>query len=158
MHDLVTLLATACFTFAAGIFTVLSMVEKPVWSLMRDPNSPRADDRIVRDIHAQLRRVIHLLPPIMMTTMAGGAVLLGLQAWRAGFDLVSLLILLHFGLCMAYLLSILRARIRAVDLTPSDGAIGPVRMGLGQLAALHHIGLFTAASVTVLQIVFALTR
>ena len=54
MTDLVTLLATACFTFAAGIFTVLSLVEKPVWSLMRDPMSPLAEDRIVRDIHAQL--------------------------------------------------------------------------------------------------------
>jgi hypothetical protein len=69
MPDLVTLLATACFTFAAGIFTVLSLVEKPVWSLMRDPKSQRADDRMVRDIHAQLRRVIHLLPPTMMVTM-----------------------------------------------------------------------------------------
>jgi hypothetical protein len=57
------------FTFAAGIFTVLSLVEKPVWSLMRDPMSQRADDRMVRDIHAQLRRVIHLLPPTMMVTM-----------------------------------------------------------------------------------------
>lgn len=75
-----------------------------------------------------------------------------------GFDMVSLVILLHFGLCMAYLLSILGARIRAVDLTPSDSAIGPVRTGLGQLAALHHVGLFTAASVAVLQVVFALTR
>jgi hypothetical protein len=46
MPDLVTLLATACFTFAAGIFTVLSLVEKPVWSLMRDPKSQRADDPV----------------------------------------------------------------------------------------------------------------
>jgi hypothetical protein len=158
MSALVTLLATACFTFAAGIFTVLSLVEKPVWSLMRDPMSPRADDRIVRDIHAQLRRVIHLLPPTMMTTMAGGAVLLLLQAWLAGFDWFSLVILLHFVLCLAYLLSILGRRIRAVDLTPSDSAIGPVRTGLGQLAALHHVGLFTAVSLTVLQVVFVLTR
>jgi hypothetical protein len=29
---------------------------------------------------------------------------------------------------------------------------------LGQLAALHHVGLFTAATLTALQIVFALTR
>jgi hypothetical protein len=94
----------------------------------------------------------------MMVTMGSGAALLGFQAWHAGFDLVSLLILLHFGLCMAYLLSILGTRIRAVDLTPSDSAIGPVRTGLGQLAALHHVGLFTATSVAILQVVFALTR
>lgn len=158
MPDLVNLLATACFTFAAGIFTVLSLVEKPVWSLMRDPMSRRADDRMVRDIHAQLRRVIHLLPPTMMVTMGSGAVLLVLQAWLAGFGWFSLVILLHFGLCMSYMLSILGTRIHAVDLTPSDSAIGPVRTGLGQLAALHHVGLFTAASVAVLQVVFALTR
>lgn len=158
MPDLVTLLATACFTFAAGIFTVLSLVEKPVWSLMRNPMSTRADDGMVRDIHAQLRRVIHLLPPTMMVTMGSGAVLLAAQGWLAGFDRLSSLILLHFGLCMAYLLSILGKRIRAVDLVPSESAIGPVRTGLGQLAALHHVGLFTAASLALLQIVFALTR
>ncbi len=155
LTDLVTLLATACFTFGAGIFTVLSFVEKPIWRLMRDPMSTRVDDWIVRDIHAQLRRVIHLLPPTMMTTMAAGAVLLMLQAWLAGFSLGSVIILAHFTICLGYLLSILGQRIRAVDLTPSDSEIGTVRTGLGELAALHHVGLFTAASLALMQIIFA---
>jgi hypothetical protein len=158
MLDFVTVLATACFTFAAGIFTVLSLVEKPVWSLMRDPMSQRADDGIVRNIHAQLRRVIHLLPPTMMVTMASGAALIVVHAGLSGFDWIAVVILVHFTLCLTYLLSILNRRIHAVDLTPSDSAIGPVRTGLGRLAALHHVGLFTACSLALLQIAFAFTR
>lgn len=145
-----------CFAFAAGIFTVLSLIERPVWPLMHDPHSPGVADETVRPVHAQLKRLITLLPPTMKTTMAGGAGLLTLQAWLRGFDGAGLFVLAVFAIGISYLLVHLQARIRAVAGTPSDGDIAAVRQGTGQLAALHHAGLATAIAVLIAEILILL--
>ena len=152
MATLVTPLAAICFAFAAGVFTVLSFIEKPVWSLMRDPSSDRASDHDTRLIHAELRRVIRLLPPTMKTTMSLASLLIVAQSWLRGFDWVSLTVLGVFVALMAYLLFHLESRIRAVADTPSEGEIGAVRTGVGELAALHHAGLATAVIMLSLQL------
>ncbi|MEO1207545.1 MAG: hypothetical protein AAFV45_14555 [Pseudomonadota bacterium] len=152
MDIVVTAVAAICFAFAAGIFTVLSYIEKPVWSLMRDPTSTAASDDTARLIHGELNRVIRLLPPTMKTTMATATVLLLTQAWLRDFDWLSLGAMAVFAAFMTYLLFHLEARIKAVAEVPSDGSITAVRDGLGKLAALHHVGLAMAVTMLALQL------
>lgn len=153
MENLYSSFILVCFSFATGIFTVLSFVEKPVWSLMLDPHSKTASDEIVRTIHAQLKRVIHLLPPTMMVTMLGGGLSIFLQAYIRQFDLSSIAIFGVYVACLSYLLTFLKSRIDGVDKFSSEGEINTVRIGLGKLAAIHHVGLFTALSLVILQFI-----
>ncbi|MGM0559523.1 MAG: hypothetical protein ACQETX_00455 [Pseudomonadota bacterium] len=153
MATIITALATACFAFACGIFLTLSYIEKAVWCLMRDPLSACVDDGEARLVHAQLKRVIRLLPPTMKTTMASGTLLLMLQAWQLDFAWPALIVLVFLLLGLGYLLSQLSGRIAAVERSDSEGDIEVVRRTLGQLAALHHFGLFLAVGVVVLQVV-----
>lgn len=152
MTLLVSALVTVCFSFACGIFLTLSYIEKPVWAVMRDPMTTRVPDDTARTIHAQLNRLIRLLPPTMMATMGTGTVLLVVQAWQRGFAWEPLTVLIVLVVCLGYMLSQLFGRIDAVKDYPSDGEIRTVREGLGKLAAIHHVGLFTAALTIVLQI------
>ncbi len=150
---LMSLLIQTCFTFAVGIFTTLSLLERPIWRLMRRPMDKDVPNGIVRTIHADLQRLIPLLPPTMVTTMTVGAVLLVMQAWQRDFDLPSTVIVAVFTLAQGYLFVELKGRIRGVREVPNDGPIEPVRTGLGRLVALHHGGLATTAAVAVLQLV-----
>ncbi|NCS93910.1 MAG: hypothetical protein GW761_08910 [Leptospira sp.] len=69
---------------------------------MLDPHSKTASDEIVRTIHAQLKRVIHLLPPTMMVTMLGGGLSIFLQAYIRQFDLSSIAIFSPMTLCWTH--------------------------------------------------------
>ena len=136
-----TLLAFAC-----GIFVVLSLVEKPVWRMMRNPATPRVTDDTARLIHGALKRVIHLLPPTMITTMSSLLILLVAQSWLSGFSWETLTVLTVFVGSMIGVVAVLKKRIDDVDRAPSDGDIDVVRAGLGALVRLHHRGLLAAAA------------
>ena len=151
MNELIAALIVLCYSFATGIFYVLSCLEKPVWSLMRNPDSEKAADRDARFVHEALQRLIPLLPPTMVTTVLTGLVLLVLQSSQRDFDQPSLVILGFFLIMASYLFPRLRGRIRGVSEVPHDGDIAEVRSGTGRLAALHHTGLFTMVSLLVLQ-------
>lgn len=148
---LVAALALGCFLFSAGVFSTLSFLEKPVWSLMRDARSPRSSDADSRLIHAELNRVIGLLPPTMIIAQASAFVLIGLHTWLRGFDTFSLVILAAYLVMQGWLVSQLRPRIEAVKGVPSEtGEIGAVREGLGRLAVIHHGGLIMALTMALL--------
>ncbi len=149
---LIPLLIQTCFSLAVGIFTALSLLEKPVWRLMRQPMDKRVPDAIARTIHSDLQRLIPLLPPTMVTAMTLGAILIAVQAWQRQFDSASTVILIVFAIAQGYLFVILKSRIAGVQKVPSDGPIASVRTGLGRLAALHHGGLATTASVVLMQL------
>ena len=87
MSALVPSLVMGCLGVATGIFFVLSMVEKPVWKVMWQPRATDVSDDLVRAIHAQLKRVIHLLPPTMLTTIAIVTVFMVIQLFQSGFTL-----------------------------------------------------------------------
>lgn len=157
MSALVTLLATLCFAYAAGIFTVLSMIEKPIWPLLQDPADEHVRTATVRRIHAQLRELLPLLPPTMKTVMGAGAVLLATQAWLQAFDGITIATLAVFVLGMLYILRRLQPRIRAVAALDSAGDATQLRIATGELAALHRAGLAVAASVLALQIALVAT-
>lgn len=152
MTLLISALILVCFAFACGIFLTLSYIEKPVWAVMRDPTTTRVPDDTARTIHAQLNRLIRLLPPTMMATMGTGTVLLLVQAWLRDFAWEPLTVLIVLAVCLGYMLSQLFGRIDAVKNYPSDGDIKVVREGLAKLAAIHHVGLFTAALTVALQV------
>jgi len=78
--------------FGTGIFTVLSLIEKPAWWLMHDPRSERVSDDDVRAIHAILKRVIHMLPPTMITTMTTVSVLVVFQLFQAEFSRATIIL------------------------------------------------------------------
>lgn len=149
---LLPLLIQTCFTFAIGIFTALSLLERPVWRLMGRPMDESVPDTIARTIHADLQRLIPLLPPTMVTAMTLGAVLLVIQAWQRSFDGPSVIVLALFATAQGYLFVDLKPRIRGVRDMPTDGPIASVRTGLGRLVALHHGGLATTASVALMQL------
>ena len=82
MTELLSAITCGLLGFATGIFTVLSLIEKPTWALMRFRSAPSVSDDEARAVHAILKRVIHLLPPTMITTMAGVSVLIAGQLFR----------------------------------------------------------------------------
>jgi hypothetical protein len=156
MIDLISALTTVCFALASGIFLTLSYIEKPIWPLMSQPENSEVSDQNARVIHAELKRVIKLLPPTMMTVMGTGTLLTVIQAWKRNFDLASVTTLVFLIIGLGYILTQLFDRIHAVENTPSDGEIVTVRTGLGRLAAIHHVGLFTASSLCLMQLVLVI--
>lgn len=142
------------FSFATGFFAVLSYIEKPIWPLMFDAKSDAVIDSDARLIHAELKCIIELAPPTMMTVVGSGTICILLQAWLQSFSRNSLIVLMFFVLCQGYILSQLFSRIEAVKETSSDGNIDAVRAGLGKLAAVHHLGLTTVAGLTLLELIF----
>ena len=151
---LVAALALGCFLYSAGVFSTLSFIEKPVWSLIRDADSPRASDSDSRLIHAELNRVIDLLPPTMMIAQASAFVLIVLHAWLRGFDVLSLLILAVYAAMQGWLVSRLGRTIRAAKDVPSEtGGIGAVRSTLRGLLVIHHGGLAMALTMSVLLVI-----
>lgn len=156
MTNLVPALVVSFFAFATGFFVLLSYIEKPVWPLMFKTASPKVGDEDARLVHAELKRVIKIAPPTMMTVMGSGTIFTLIQTWQRDFDWASLTVLAFLILCMSYIISNLGSRIKAVDEVPSDGDIGNVRRGLGRLAALHHMGLATAGGLTLLQLLLGI--
>ncbi|MBE9064608.1 hypothetical protein [cf. Phormidesmis sp. LEGE 11477] len=149
---LVPTLIILFFSFATGFFAVLSYIEKPVWPLMFDAASNTVIDSDARLIHAELKRIIELAPPTMMTVVGSGTICILLQAWLQDFSRNSLVVLTFFVIFQGYILTQLFSRIEAVKQTSSDGSISVVRTGLGELAAIHHIGLATVAGLTLLEL------
>lgn len=144
-------IAIGLLGFATGIFTVLSLVEKPIWRLMRLPYSTTVSDETARTIHQALKRVIHLLPPTMITTMLSVSFILAYNLFINRFETPYLIVSAVFFTQFVLVASLLKKRINDVDNTPSDGEIRAVRKGLGALARLHHQGLVMVFS-TILAI------
>jgi len=155
MTELVSDLLCGLLGFATGIFTVLSLVEKPVWALMRDRGAPGVGDGEARAVHAILKRVIHLLPPAMITTMAAVSALVVVQLFRLDLAPGAIAVAAVFFVQLALVLVPLFPAIRGVDGVPSDGDIGSVRGGLGTLARVHHQGLAMAGTTLAAQWVLA---
>jgi len=150
MSDLMTNIACGLLGFGTGIFTVLSLIEKPVWRLMRDSRSERVSDADARAVHAILKRVIHMLPPTMMVTMGGVSVLIAVQLYFGPPRATAIVAAVFFSQLLLTLRVLFKA-IRGVDSVPSDGDIRQVRDGLGALERVHHQGLLMTASTLVAQ-------
>lgn len=155
MTTLITIISTGLLLYACGIFTVLSLVEKPVWPLMTRADNKAVSDDTARLIHAALKRVIHLLPPTMITTMSSILALLVVNIWLTDFSIRTIIVLGVFVALMTPVVLMLKKRIDAVDSVRSDGDIASVRTGLGKLAALHHMGLFAVTCTALAQVTMA---
>ncbi|EKE68324.1 hypothetical protein [Celeribacter baekdonensis] len=146
MPDVLMSLLTGLLGLGTGIFVVLSLIEKPVWRLMWAPHSNRVDDVEARKVHAILKRVIHLLPPTMMTTMGTASLLVIVLLIQAGFTLAVISVATLFFAQLGLIVARLFKDIRGVDDVTSDGDAIAVRDGLGALTLLHHRGLLMTLS------------
>lgn len=151
MNDLIPALMTGLLGLGSGIFVTLSLIERPVWRLMRQPRFAGVPDDTARVIHGALKRVIHLLPPTMMATMAGVTALVIWQVVLTGYAPGALVVAAVFFGQLVLVVSRLGSRIRAVNSVPSEGDIGAVRDGLGALALLHHQGFAMTATTLLAQ-------
>ncbi|MFN3227705.1 MAG: hypothetical protein ACE360_15820 [Hyphomicrobiales bacterium] len=156
MNDIAFSALAGLLGLGSGIFVVLSLMEKPVWRLMWASRSTQVADDDARAVHAMLKRVIHLLPPTMMTTMATASILMIVLLVQSGWSLAALAVAALFFGQLVLIVARLFRDIRGVDEVPSNGDLARVRDGLGALALLHHRGLLMTAStllaVLVLQI------
>lgn len=150
MATLVFPLMAGLLGLGTGIFATLSLIEKPVWALMRAPRTPRVSDAEARAIHAILKRVIHLLPPTMMVAMAGTSILMGVHLVQTGFAPGALGLAAVFFGQLALIVARLSRDIAGVAGAESNGNIGTVRDGLAALALLHHRGLLMTATTLIL--------
>ncbi len=146
MIELVPLLLAGLLGLGTGVFVVLSLIEKPVWRLMWAPHSTQVSDEDARKVHAILKRVIHLLPPTMMTTMGMASVLMIFLSIQAGLSAAAIAVASLFFAQLALIVARLFKDIRGVDEVPSNGEVAAVREGLGALALLHHRGLLMTSS------------
>ncbi|GFE63878.1 hypothetical protein [Litoreibacter roseus] len=153
MPDVLISLLTGLLGLGTGIFVVLSLIEKPVWRLMWAPDSTQVGDDEARKVHAILKRVIHLLPPTMMTTMGTATLLVIVLLVKAGFSATAIAVATLFFVQLGLIVARLFKDIRNVDTVPSDGDLVAVRNGLGALTLLHHRGLFMTLSTLVAVLV-----
>jgi len=138
-----------------GIFVALALIEKPIRGLMWNRRGWAVSDSEVRTVHAILKRVIHLLPPTMITTMATASLLIVVQMIRADFATGPVIVACVFFPQLLLIVRRLGRDIRGVDSVPSDGPINGVRDGLGALALLHHRGLLMTVSALIAQLAIA---
>ncbi|WP_411890284.1 hypothetical protein [Yoonia sp. SDW83-1] len=146
MADVLISLLTGLLGLGTGIFVVLSLIEKPVWRLMWAPSSAHVGDDEARKVHAILKRVIHLLPPTMMTTMGTATLLVIVLLVQTGFSTAGIALATLFFVQLGLIVARLFKDIRGVDTVPSDGDVFAVRDGLGALTLLHHRGLLMTLS------------
>lgn len=157
MTALVPVLVASLFSFATGFFVVLSYVEKPVWPLLFGTDGEDVPTEDARLVHAELKRIIDLAPPTMITVVASGTLLVFVQAWQYDLRWTAVAVAAWLVFSMGYVVSQLRARIDAVKSVSSDGDASAVQRGVGRLAALHHLGLASTGGVVVLQLLFVVT-
>jgi hypothetical protein len=155
LTDLATTVMTGLLGLGTGIFATLSLIEKPIWPMLRAPRSLQVDDDEVRKVHAILKRLIHLLPPTMMTTMGGVSLMMIILFMEQGASIRNMLVSLVFFSQLILIVARLFEDIRGVDMVNSDGDIGSVRNGLAALALLHHRGLLMTGSTLILIWLFA---
>lgn len=153
MSDLIPSLLAGLLGLGTGIFVVLSLIEQPVWRLMWAPHSARVSDDEARTVHAILKRVIHLLPPAMMSTMGTASILMIVLLWQTGLPAAAIAVASLFFVQLALIVARLFRDIRGVDEVPTDGDAGAVRDGLGALALLHHRGLLMTLSTLIAVLV-----
>lgn len=155
MTDLATTVMTGLLGLGTGIFATLSLIEKPIWPMLRAPLSPRVGDDEVRKVHAILKRLIHLLPPTMMTTMGGVSLMMIILFIQQGASIRNMIVSLVFFSQLILIVARLFEDIRGVDMVDSHGDISTVRDGLAALALLHHRGLLMTGSTLILVWLFA---
>ncbi len=158
MTGIVPALLAGLLGLGTGIFVVLSLIEKSVWRLMWAPRSTRVSDDDARNVHAILKRVIHLLPPTMLTTMGTASILMIVLLWQTGLSGAAIAVASLFFVQLILIVARLARDIRGVDAVPSDGEMAAVRDGLGALTLLHHRGLLmTLSTLVALLTVLALS-
>ena len=136
--------------YATGIFYVLSMIEKPIWKYMYTSNIFPNED-LMRQIHAQLKRVITLLPPTMVTAMLSSLGLIIYQ-YVSLKTRPSLILLVVFGVQLVRLVVLLKGRIAGVQDITSDEDYPILNKGVIELTELHHEGMLMTATSFLLQI------
>lgn len=136
--------------YATGIFYVLSMMEKPIWRYMYT-SKKFPDESLMRQIHGQLKRLITLLPPTMITSMGLSSVLIIYQ-YTVLKTTPSLVLMIVFFTCLIRLVILLKGRIDGVKAINSDATYGTLNHGVIKLAQLHHEGLAMTLVSFVLQL------
>lgn len=152
--ELIVVLMVALLGFGAGIFTVLSLIEKPAWWLMWSETAP-VEDRDIRSIHMTLKSLIHVLPPTMMVLMAGVS---GLMIWwwlSGGEALIVTATAFVFFAQLLLILTRLFRDINGVKNVTSDSDITLVREGLASLMQVHHRGLLMTTSTLIVLLLIA---
>ena len=136
--ELVSNLIRGLLGLGTGIFLLLSLMEKSVWRLMRNTRAKQVSDIDVREIHAILKRVVHLLPPTMITTMSAVTLRVIVQANAMRNSRSSLIVAGIFLVQRSLIALRLRKDICGVEEVPSDGDIVLVRDGLTASTLFHH--------------------
>ena len=150
MKELVPFLIILFLAYATGIFYVLSMIEKPIWRYMYK-SSLFPNEKLMRQIHGQLKRLITLLPPTMITSMFSSLLLIVYQAITLK-STPAMVLAVFFMLGLGYLITFLRSRIAGVKQIDSEAEYATLNTGVIRLAQLHHEGLFIAVTSFLLQL------
>jgi len=140
-----------CLSLGTGIFVVLSLIEQPVWKLMRRATAPEVHDMDARDVHASLQRVIHLLPPVMVLLMLAVCLLFFVQSFATDHTPAALLVPGIFLVQFVPIVIRLDRDIHGVATVSPLGEIGAVRDGLARLVRLHHRGLLMTTTTVFAQ-------
>lgn len=109
------------------------------------------NEDLMRQIHAQLKRVITLLPPTMVTAMFSSLGLIIYQSVSLKTT-PSLILLFVFGVQLFRLVILLKGRIAGVQDIISGEEFPILNRGVIKLAQLHHEGMLMTATSFLLQI------
>lgn len=151
MKALVPYLIIVLLSYATGIFYVLSMIEKPIWGHLNTSDRLFKDEPLMRKIHSELKRLITLLPPTMVVSMLGSALLITYQ-YAIVKNTQALLLLIVFVSALVYLVAHLKSRIDGVAKINSEAEYKKLNRGVIRLAQLHHIGLLSVVFCLLIQL------
>jgi len=150
MKELTPYLIILFLGYGTGIFYVLSMMEKPIWKFMYTSKT-FPDETLMRQIHGQLKRLITLLPPTMITSMGFSAALIIYQYINLKTT-ATLVTLFVFFVLLIRLVILLNGRIEGVKGINSDADYSKLNLGVIKLAQLHHEGLLMTFVSLILQL------
>ncbi len=150
MKELIPFFIILFLGYATGIFYVLSMIEKPIWKYMYT-SEIFSNETLMRQIHGQLKRLITLLPPTMVTSMLFSTILIIYQYLTLN-SISSFVLLIVFLIQIVRLVILLKGRIKDVQSIESNAEYKTLNKGVIKLAQLHHEGLFMTLVSFILQL------
>lgn len=144
------------FTFGIGIFTFLSMLEKPVWSLIFTGRHHLVTDESIRFVHRNLRFMTSKLPP-----SNGGVILLGTslliwQGFQLGWEPLASSLLITYIAGLLVIVAILGNARTVFSIRRNDSDTADLDLLIDDLKKVgrdHHIGLALNLTALIMQLI-----
>ncbi len=136
--------------FSVGVFSTLSLIEKPSWGLIVSPHSEKVGLSECRELHQIVNRLVYTLPPLMSSIILITIIVMFLWVIESNHSKVVLIISSVYLFQLILIIPKVPKSINTIKSPLHDR--DTLRKGLRQLLLLHHQGLYMSLSTLTLII------